>query len=33
MISHERVRQIENVALQQLSHLDSDRLFAYHQEL
>jgi len=32
-ISRERVRQIENEALQKLRRLDGDRLFAYHQEL
>ena len=32
-ISRERVRQIENEALQKLRKLDGDRLFAYHQEL
>src|SRR5690606_154830 len=31
-ISRERVRQIENEALQKLRRLDGDRLFAYHQE-
>lgn len=32
-ISRERVRQIENEALQKLRRMDGDRLFAYHQEL
>ncbi len=32
-ISRERVRQIENEALQKLRRLDGDRLLAYHQEL
>ncbi len=32
-ISRERVRQIENEALQKLRRLDGERLFAYHQEL
>src|SRR4028118_2372884 len=32
-ISRERVRQIENEALQKLRRLDGDRLYAYHQEL
>jgi RNA polymerase primary sigma factor len=32
-ISRERVRQIENEALQKLRALDGDRLYAYHQEL
>ena len=32
-ISRERVRQIENEALQKLRRLDCERLFAYHQEL
>ena len=32
-ISRERVRQIENEALQKLRKMDGDRLFAYHQEL
>ena len=32
-ISRERVRQIENEALQKLRRIDGERLFAYHQEL
>ena len=32
-LSRERVRQIENEALQKLRRLDGDRLYAYHQEL
>ena len=32
-ISRERVRQVENEALQKLRRLDGERLFAYHQEL
>lgn len=32
-ISRERVRQIENEALQKLRRQDGERLFAYHQEL
>jgi len=32
-ISRERVRQIENEALQKPRRLDGERLFAYHQEL
>ena len=32
-ISRERVRQIENEALQKLRRLDGERLYAYHQEL
>ena len=32
-ISRERVRQIENEALQKLRRLDGERLLAYHQEL
>ena len=32
-ISRERVRQIENEALQKLQKLDGERLLAYHQEL